>query len=156
MEKYEGPERRKTWLRHPLSTDESPVSETSVLAGVLALGDSTDGLAGEVSKMTLVRRTTMWLMAATFVMTLIWTVLVAVAFVRLTSLADDNHTLLERVVAVTNPEAQKRQQEATKDVESRIVFCINNHLDNRTDGRVPLDSRCPTEYPAPRVGTSGP
>ena len=138
---------KRSWLKPPLSTDESPVSESSLLAGVLALGDSTDGLTDAVITSTRTRRTLLALMTAATVVFLLTSVYGSVVYSRLSTLTTANHQtgvenqrLLRDVESVTNPDAQQTSIARSDARVAKQTQCIEDFLEHnyqRTDPSCP-------------------
>lgn len=122
-----------------LTSEPSPVSESSLLAGVLALGDSTDNLTRIIAKQTVQRKGLTALAVAAFVSLIIFCIVGGVALQRITNVDNTASDL-------TSPEAFAQQQANADYRADRTIFCVSNKMENVHNG-TPLDERCPKEFP---------
>lgn len=140
-EPYDGPERRRsrTWMTPPLTDEPSPVSESSLLAGVLALGDSTDNLAKRIQHQTVQRKGMTVLIVLTCLCLIGFCIVGGLAFQRISRV--DN--------TATNLTSEQAQREAVARADfrtDRTIFCVNSYFASVQNGTV-YDARCPQAYP---------
>ena len=146
-ERRQESERRRTWMTPPLSGLPPPVGESSLLAGVLALGDSTDDLRLRVEEATNKRRVTQVLMVIIFVIFSAQFVYAISLYRQIEKVTTDNHALLLTTSGLTDQVAVAANQTAADARAARIEFCTASRLQTMLYPTAVLDSRCPIDWP---------
>ncbi len=137
---YDGTDRRRSWMAAHLSDEPSPVAESSLLVGVLALGDSTDHLRQKVEEATFWRKVFAAVACVALLLVTMQAFYGVSTYRKLDRLSSENHALLVRA---------EGQREVVQEQTERIIYCVINIRRHDTDPSMPLDSMCPrATFPA--------
>lgn len=137
------------WIKPPLTTDPSPVAESSVLAATIALGEHTEELTQAVIANRNERKALQVTVLIVAVMFLAQSIYGFYALSKISEVSESNATILASVSSVTSPGATAASIARADYRMNLTIYCTNNFTAHRTDPNgVELDERCPTTFPA--------
>lgn len=130
----------RDWLNRPLTRDDPPSSEGSLLAATLAVGETNEVLGHKIDGLKAQRKGLTVLVVITCMALITFCVFGAIALQKISN--------TDNVANMLTDEQVIRDQAARADFRSdRQVFCINSYIASVHDPKVQYDARCPQAYP---------